>query len=109
VDIAPDGVRRIDPPSTVVALLDREVDLTLDPTAPDADICTQQPVFASAAAAAAWVAGDPAGRLVPVRDFHTEARHSSTGSKPHPPLASRNALPRMVPARNESQRSASPP
>lgn len=40
----------------------------------DAELCSQQPFFASADAAAEWTATHPDGRLIPVRDFHDEAR-----------------------------------
>lgn len=73
VDIAPDRVERLDPPTAVVALLDRDIDLTLG-RATDADMCARQPFFASPNAAAQWLAEHPDGRLVAVRDFHVEAR-----------------------------------
>jgi alkylmercury lyase len=53
---------------------------TLTPTSPpgldriDADVCAQQPFFASAQAASRWLADHPHGRLIPVRSFHAEAR-----------------------------------
>jgi hypothetical protein len=74
VDTTPDRVERIDPPAAVVALLDREVDLTLGPDRTDTDVYAQQPFFATAEAASTWLADHPQGRLIPVRDFHAEAR-----------------------------------
>jgi alkylmercury lyase len=72
VDLTPDGVERVEPPSMVVAVI--------SPLAPqlqqlsngeqaDADICSQQPFFASAEAAADWLALHPQGRIFPVREF----------------------------------------
>jgi hypothetical protein len=51
-----------------------EVDLTLGPDHTDAEVCAQQPFFASAQAASRWLADHPQGRLIPVRSFHAEAR-----------------------------------
>jgi len=72
VDFTPDGVGRVEPPSTVIAVI--------SPLAPqlqqlssreqaDADICSQQPFFASAEAAAHWQAQHRGGRIFPVRQF----------------------------------------
>jgi alkylmercury lyase len=72
VDFTPDGVERVEPPSTVIAVI--------SPLAPqlqqltsreqaDADVCAQQPFFASAEAAADWQAQHPGGRIFPVREF----------------------------------------
>jgi alkylmercury lyase len=74
VDITPEGVERIDPPTAVVAVVDLDADLTLGLDRIDADVCAQQPFFASAQAAARWLADHPQGRLIPVRSFHAEAR-----------------------------------
>ena len=74
VDITPNGVERIDPPTAVVAVVNLEVDLTLGPDHTDAEACAQQPFFASAQAASRWLADHPRGRLIPVRSFHAEAR-----------------------------------
>lgn len=74
VDITPDRVERIDPPSAVVAVVDLDVDLTLGPDRTDAEVCAQQPFFASEQAASRWLAEHPQGRLIPVRSFHDEAR-----------------------------------
>jgi alkylmercury lyase len=74
VDITPEGVERIDPPTTVVAVVDLDADLTLGLDRIDADVCAQQPFFASAQAASRWLADHPQGRLIPVRSFHAEAR-----------------------------------
>ena len=72
VDLTPDGVERMEPPSTVIAVI--------SPLAPqfqqlssreeaEADVCSQQPFFASAEAAADWQAQHPAGHIFPVREF----------------------------------------
>jgi len=74
VDITPEGVERIDPPTAVVAVVDLDADLTLGLDRIDADVCVQQPFFASAQAASRWLADHPQGRLIPVRSFHAEAR-----------------------------------
>jgi alkylmercury lyase len=74
VDITPEGVERIDPPTAVVAVVDLDADLTPGLDRTDADVCAQQPFFASAQAASRWLADHPHGRLIPVRSFHAEAR-----------------------------------
>jgi alkylmercury lyase len=74
VDITPEGVERIDPPTAVVAVVDLDADLTLGLDRTDAEVCAQQPFFASAQAASRWLADHPQGRLIPVRSFHAEAR-----------------------------------
>jgi hypothetical protein len=72
VDFTPDGVERVEPPSTVIAVI--------SPLAPqlqqfssreqaEADVCSQQPFFASAEAAADWRAQHPGGRIFPVWEF----------------------------------------
>jgi alkylmercury lyase len=73
VDITPDRVERIDPPTAVVAVVNLDADLTLGLDRTDADVCAQQPFFASAHAASQWLADHPQGRLIPVRSFHAEA------------------------------------
>jgi alkylmercury lyase len=73
VDITPDRVERIDPPTAVVAVVNLDADLTLGLDRTDADVCAQQPFFASADAASQWLADHPQGRLIPVRSFHAEA------------------------------------
>jgi alkylmercury lyase len=73
VDITAEGVDRIDPCTPVVAVVDLDVDLTLKLDRSDAEVCAQQPLFASAQAASRWLADHPQGRLVPVRSFHAEA------------------------------------
>jgi alkylmercury lyase len=74
VDITPDRVERIDPPTAVVAVVNLDADLTLGPDRTDAEVCAQQPFFASAQAASRWLADHPRGRAIPVRSFHAEAR-----------------------------------
>ena len=73
MDITPEGVERIDPPTAVVAVVDLGADLTLGLDRIDAEVCAQQPFFASAQAASRWLADHPQGRLIPVRSFHAEA------------------------------------
>jgi alkylmercury lyase len=48
VDITPEGVEHIDPPTAVVAVVNLDADLTLGLDRIDADVCAQQPFFASA-------------------------------------------------------------
>jgi alkylmercury lyase len=74
VDITPERVDRVDPATAVVAVVDLDVDLTLGPDRTDAEVCAQQPFFASPQAASRWLAEHPQGRLIPVRSFHDEAR-----------------------------------
>jgi len=72
VDLTPDGVEHVEPPSTVIAVI--------SPLAPqlqqlssgeqaDVDVCAHQPFFASAEAAAEWQAQHPGGRIFPVSEF----------------------------------------
>jgi alkylmercury lyase len=74
VDITPEGVERIDPSTAVVAVVDLDADLTLGLDRIDAEVCAQQPFFASAQAASRWLADHPQGRRIPVRSFYAEAR-----------------------------------
>lgn len=74
IDITPERVERINPPTAVVAITDLDFDITGGPERTDAEMCSQQPFFASADVAADWAATHPDGRLIPVRDFHAEAR-----------------------------------
>lgn len=73
IDITPERVGRIDPPTAVVAVTALDVDITGGSDHTDAEICSQQPFFSAADAATEWTARHPYGRLIPVRDFHTEA------------------------------------
>lgn len=72
VDLSPDGVERVEPSGTVVAVLHpqapvlREMKNVEDA---DADACSQQPFFASAEAAASWLAAHPGGRIYSVATF----------------------------------------
>ncbi len=72
VDLTPEGVERVEPPSTVIAVI--------SPLAPqlqqlssgeqaDVDVCAHQPFFASAEAAAEWQAQHPGGRIYPISEF----------------------------------------
>lgn len=74
IDVSPDRVERIEPPTAVVAVTNLDFDITGGPDHTDAEMCSQQPFFASTEAAAAWKATHPDVRLIPVRDFHAEAR-----------------------------------
>jgi hypothetical protein len=67
-------VEHIDPPTDVVAVVNLDAEFTLGLDRIDADVCAQQPFFASAQAASRWLADHPQGRLIPVRSFHAEAR-----------------------------------
>jgi alkylmercury lyase len=72
VDITPHGVTHVEPASTVVAVL--------DPNAPQFgggnldDICSQQRLFASPQAGAAFLTHHPTGRLIPATPFWDWAR-----------------------------------
>jgi alkylmercury lyase len=87
VDLTPDRVERIDPPTAVVAVVNLDADLTLGLDRTDADVCAQQPFFASAPAASGWLAKHPQGRLIPVRSFHAEARRFVDRLEATPPAA----------------------
>jgi alkylmercury lyase len=72
VDLTPDGVERVEPPSTVIALLNPlapQLQQLSSPEQVDADVCAHQPFFASVEAATAWLAQHPGGRIFPVREF----------------------------------------
>jgi alkylmercury lyase len=90
VDITPEGVERIDPPTAVVAVVELDADLTLGLDRIDADVCAQQPFFASAQAASRWLADHPQGRLIPVRSFHAEARRLVERLEATPPATPRS-------------------
>lgn len=72
VDLSPEGARRVEPLGTVVTVLHpRALVLQEMENAEDADanVCSQQSFFASAAAAANWLASHPGGRMYPVAAF----------------------------------------
>lgn len=73
-DITPERVEHVDPPAAVVAVKSLDFDITGGPDDTDAQVCAHQPFFSSAEVAADWLTAHPDGRLVPVRDFHHEAR-----------------------------------
>jgi hypothetical protein len=83
VNITPEGVERIDPPTPVVAVVDADLTLRLDRI--DAEVCARQPFFASAQAASRWLDDHPQGRLIPVRSFHAEARRLIARLEATPP------------------------
>lgn len=78
VDLTPDGVRRADPPSTVLAVLDRAAPeiqrMGTRYEAANDEVCVHQPFFASAEVAGVWLASHPGGRLFPVAEFFEEWR-----------------------------------
>jgi alkylmercury lyase len=72
VDFTPDGVERVEPPSTVIAVISPlapQLQQLSSPEQVDADVCAHQPFFASVEAATAWLAQHPGGRIFPVREF----------------------------------------
>jgi len=70
IDLTADAVLRVDPPEAVVAVVGfREADLTLGLDAISTQICAHQPFYASAAAAAGWLAEHPGGRVHPVSEY----------------------------------------
>ena len=81
VELSPEGVERVEPPGTVVAVLHprapvlQEMDNVDDA---DANACSQQPFFASAEAAASWLASHPGGRIYPVAAFFEWFRRDLT-------------------------------
>jgi alkylmercury lyase len=79
VDITPERVDRVDPATAVVAVVNLDVDLTLGSDRTDAEVCAQQPFFASPQAASRWLAEHPQGRLIPVQSFRDEARRLAGG------------------------------
>lgn len=79
VDLSPDGVERVEPSSTVVAVLHPQAPVLQEMSnveQADADVCSQQPFFDSAEAAASWLAAHPGGRIYPVAEFFTWFRRN---------------------------------
>jgi Alkylmercury lyase len=82
IAFVPGGVERVDPPQAVVAIVSPEVaseyrEAEIEQV--NQNLCSQQPFFASAAAAQGWLAAHPGGRVFPVqelanRPFFTHAR-----------------------------------
>ncbi len=71
VALSPDGVELVEPPSTVIAIINpraQEFQGVENIEEVDADVCSQQPLFASAEAAASWQASHPDGRIYPVAE-----------------------------------------
>jgi alkylmercury lyase len=72
VDLSPEGLELVEPPSTVVTVLHpraqvlQEMDNVEEA---DATVCSQQSFYASAEAAANWLASHPGGRIYPVAAF----------------------------------------
>jgi alkylmercury lyase len=72
IDLSPDGVERVEPSATVVAVLHPRVPMLQEMSnveEADASACSQQPFFASAEAAAGWLAAHPGRRIYPVAEF----------------------------------------
>jgi alkylmercury lyase len=82
VDLTPEGVERIDPPTAVMAVVDLDADLTPGLDRIDADVCAQ--------AASRCLADHPQGRLIPVRSFHAEARRLVDRLEATPPATPRS-------------------
>jgi alkylmercury lyase len=75
VELTADTVVHVDPPTAVVATVDLAgVDLTAGLEQVDAAICAHQPFFASADAAAGWLAEHRGGRVYPVSGYLERAR-----------------------------------
>lgn len=95
VDFVPDGYERVDPPTTVVPLL--PVAHIRDVTGGsfeqiNATVCTYQPFYASAEAAADWLRATPGGRVFTVEEMFERPwyRYFRDDLRPfvHPPVAS---------------------
>lgn len=75
VEFQPDGVAGVDPTGVVAALLAPELIREYAPASLeliDVNVCAYQPFFASADAAAGWLAAHPGGRvLTPAEMFQT--------------------------------------
>lgn len=72
VDLSPEGVQRVEPPGTVVTMLNPRASVLGEMDNgenADATVCSQQSFFASAEAAAGWLASHPGGRIFPVAAF----------------------------------------
>lgn len=72
VDFVPDGVARVDPPEAVTILLsvqDIRPSTGKDFAEINANVCSFQPLFASAAAAESWLAARPGSRAFTVEEM----------------------------------------
>lgn len=80
VGFVPGGVERVEPPEAVAAMLSpeqaRQV-AEMEVEERNANVCVQQPFFASAGAAREWLDTHPGGRAVPVDTMphHAWVRH----------------------------------
>lgn len=76
VDLTPEEANRVEPATTVVAVLDiAEVGQPGGgPEQVDEAVCSQQPFFASTDAAATWLARHPGGRVFRVAEFLERTR-----------------------------------
>ncbi len=78
VGFVPDGVERVDPPTTVLPLLSVEhirgvTGASFEQV--DADVCVHQPFFRSAQAAAGWLDSNPGGRVFTVAEMFERPWH----------------------------------
>jgi alkylmercury lyase len=74
VDLSPDGIELVEPSGAVVAVLHPQAPVLQEMSnveTADADVCSEQPFFASAEAAASWLAAHPGGRIYSVAEFFT--------------------------------------
>lgn len=72
VDLTPEGVTNVEPASAVISLVNPQgprFKPFRDNREASELICSQQHFYASAEAAANWLACNPGGRLIPVKDF----------------------------------------
>jgi hypothetical protein len=79
IDFVPDGVERVDPPTTVVPLLAlRDIRRVMGGSFEqiDATVCTYQPFFASAHAAEGWLHDHPGGRVFAIADMFRRPWHA---------------------------------
>jgi alkylmercury lyase len=69
IDLGPDAVLHVDPPTAVVAAVDLEFDLD----GAEALACAGQPFFASPVAALGWLDEHPGGRIYAVAEYLAQA------------------------------------
>lgn len=78
VDLTPDEVVAVDPPEAVIAYPVVATDFDTINAMPllqiDAEICSQGPMFASAAAARGWIANHPGGHVFSPREAYAHER-----------------------------------
>jgi alkylmercury lyase len=99
VQLTPNGVRAVEPPDAVVAVLDlrtvAEAAHLTDAARVDAEVCTQQTFFANAEVAQGWLDRHPGGRVIPVAAFDQWWRQlrTSTTDATAPPTGTETAAP----------------